>query len=176
MAQKLKPLQDIFPSRRPRILFVGTSPGEKSALTRHYYAGGSNVFWKLLRQSGLTKKLLTPKQDKQLTYYGYGLTDIIKVPTKNQSYLKEKYLLKDVLKLQRRLRLHKPKIAAFIGKKAFRIYIQDGTEKLEYGFQFSYNKHTRIFLLPSTSGQSYRDTKYNEKLKWFKDLKKNCDL
>lgn len=173
MARKLKPLQDIFPSRRPRILFIGTSPGEKSSLARHYYAGDSNVFWKLLYQSELTKKLLTPKQDKQLPYYGYGLTDIIKEPTRNQSHLKEKYLLKDVLKLQRRFRLHKPKIAAFIGKKSFRIYIQDGKEKLEYGFQFSYNKYTRIFLLPSTSGQSYNDTKLHEKLKWFKDLRKN---
>jgi len=46
-------------------------------------------------QSELTKKLLTPKQDKQLPYYGYGLTNIIKEPTRNQSHLKEKYLLED---------------------------------------------------------------------------------
>ncbi len=172
MVQKLKPLPDIFPYKTLRILFIGTSPGKKSALTRHYYAGNSNIFWKLLYESGLTKRLLKSTQDKQLTHYGYGLTDVIKKPTLNQSQIKEKYTFSYVLKLHRRLSLHQPKIAAFVGKKGFRIFMQDNKSELEYGFQYRYNYDTRIFLLPSTSGQSYNDTSYSEKLDWFRSLRK----
>jgi len=172
VANKLKSLPDIIPSRNCRILFIGTNPGLKSVTVGHYFPGGSNVFWKLLYKSGLTKRLLKPEQDKQLAYYGYGLTDIVKIPTKSQSDIREKYTFYHALKLHRRLNMHRPKIAAFIGKKGFQIFIQDKKAKLHYGFQFRYNRHTRIFLLPSTSGQSYRDTRLDEKLKWFLDLKR----
>lgn len=172
MASKLKPLPDILPLDNCRILFIGTSPGEKSAISQHYYAGNSNVFWKLLYESGLTKKLLRSSQDRQLVHYGYGLTDVVKKPTLNQSKLKEKYTFYHVLKLHRRLIHHKPRIAAFVGKKGFRIFIQDNKSTLEYGFQYKFNRYTRIFLLPSTSGQSYNDTSYPEKLDWYKSLKR----
>jgi len=172
MAQKLKPLPDIFPMKNLRILFIGTSPGIKSATTGHYYAGDSNVFWKLLYQSGLTKKMLRPTQDKQIIHYGYGLTDIVKPPTINQSSIKERYTFHHALKLHRRLNMHNPKIAAFVGKKGFRIFMQKSNLKLEYGFQYRYNQDIRIFLLPSTSGQSYNDTSPSEKLAWFRELRK----
>ncbi len=169
---KLRSLPDIFPISRPRILFIGTSPGKRSAIDGHYYAGFSNIFWKLLFESGLTKKLLKPSQFRQLIYYGYGLTDVVKIPTIDQGKINEKYALKHILKLNRRLRTHKPKIAAFVSKKAYRVFTQDKDE-LNYGIQYQFNKYTTLFLLPSTSGQSYNDTKYSEKLKWFKELKKH---
>ncbi len=171
MTKKLKPLKDIFPYKTLRIWVIGTSPGEKSALSGHYYAGNSNVFWKLLYESGLTKRLFKSTQDSQLAHYGYGLTDVIKDPIINQSKIKEKYTLKHVLKLHRRLTSHKPKIAAFVGKKSFRIFMQNNQLDLEYGFQYRYNTDTRIFLLPSTSGQSYNDTSYQEKLDWYRWLR-----
>jgi len=168
---KLKPLPDIFPRNKPRILFIGTSPGKRSSLSRHYYAGNSNIFWKLIFEAGLTKKLLKSSQDRQLTHYGFGLTDVIKEPTLDQAKIKDERTLKDILKLHKRLLSHKPKIAAFVGKKGYRIFSRN-KGKLEYGFQYRFNEDTIIFLLPSTSGQSYGDTNYTAKLKWFKELTK----
>jgi len=170
MVQKLKPLPDIL-KKNLKILFIGTSPGIRSSTIGHYFAGRSNVFWKLLYQSGVTPVLLKTEQDRKMIRYGYGLTDIIKKPTRSVSDIKHKYTINSSKRLNRILNQHTPKIAAFVGKTGFRIYTQDNYAKLEYGFQYKYRK-TKIFLLPSTSGQSYADTKFHEKLEWYEELKR----
>lgn len=173
MVEKLKPLPDIV-KKNLRILFVGTSPGVRSSQIGHYFAGKSNVFWRLLHESGLTKERLTTEKDKKLLRYGYGLTDVVKTPTRNVSEIKQHYTIKSTRRLNRTMNMFKPKIAAFVGKTGFRIYSHDNYSKLEYGFQYKY-KDVRIYLVPSSSGQSYRDTKYDEKLELYKTLKRYRD-
>jgi len=168
MVPKLKPLPDIV-KKNLKILFVGTSPGVRSSKLGHYFAGKSNVFWRLLYESRLTKTRLTTQQDHKLLHYGYGLTDVVKKPTRSVSEIKQYYTIKSTRRLNRMMNLFNPKIVAFVGKTGFRIYSQDNYSKLDYGFQYKY-KEIRIFLVPSTSGQSYADTKYYEKLNWYKGL------
>ena len=168
MTPNLKPLPDIV-KKNLKILFVGTSPGVRSSKIGHYFAGKSNVFWRLLYESGLTKARLTTEQDRSLLYYGYGLTDVVKKPTRSVSDIKQHYTINSTRRLNRTMNLFQPKIVAFVGKTGFRIYSQDNYSKLDYGFQYKYNE-IRIFLLPSTSGQSYADTKYNEKLECYQGL------
>ncbi len=137
----------------------------------HYFAGITNVFWKLLYESGLTNVRLTTKNDRKVLKFGYGLTDVVKTPTRTVVDIKEKYTIKSTRRINRTLILFKPKIAAFVGKTGFRIYSQNQFSKLEYGFQYKYHD-VRVFLVPSTSGQSYADTKYDEKLDWYRALRK----
>ena len=165
----LIPLRDIIKINL-KILFVGTSPGRLSAKSGHYFAGPSNVFWKLLHQSGLTPKKLAPVDDWNILDYKLGLTDIVKKPTTTQTELKANCSMKNTLRLNRAINSFKPKIVAFVGKASFRIYSQNQT-KLEYGLQYNY-KNIRMYLLPSSSGQSYADTTYDEKLEWYKTLRK----
>jgi len=99
-----------------------------------------------------------------------GLTDIVKKPTKTPAELKENCSMKNTSRLNRTINLFNPKVVAFVGKKSFRIYSQNEA-KLDYGFQYNFND-VRIYLLPSTSGQSYADTKYDEKLDWFRELRR----
>lgn len=167
---ELKPLSDIV-KKNLKILFVGTSPGVRSSQIGHYFAGRSNVFWRLLYESGLTKKLLKTENDWDMLDYNYGLTDVVKTPTRSVSDIKQHYTIKSTRRLNRTLNLFSPRIAAFVGKMGFRIYSQNNYTKLEYGFQYKYND-VRVFLLPSTSGQSYADTKYDEKLELYKELKR----
>ncbi len=56
-----------------KVLFVGTNPGAKSARIGHYFAGASNMFWKLLFESKLTHERLTTELDYKVIDYGYGL-------------------------------------------------------------------------------------------------------
>jgi len=168
--QKLKPLPDIL-KKNLKILFVGTSPGVRSSKMGHYFAGGSNVFWKLLFESGLTNVRLTTKDDLRMLKFNYGLTDVVKTPTRTVADIKEKYTIKSTRRINRALNLFKPKIVAFVGKTGFRIYSQNQFSKLDYGFQYKYHD-VRVFLVPSTSGQSYADTKYDEKLDWYRELRK----
>ena len=168
--EKLKPLPDIL-KKKLKILFVGTSPGVRSSQIGHYFAGHSNVFWKLMYESNLTNILLKTEDDKKMLKFGYGLTDVVKVPTRTVSDIKQRYTIKSTRRLNRTLNLFKPKIVAFVGKFGFRIYSQNQYANLEYGFQYKYGD-VRIYLVPSTSGQSYADTKYDEKLDWYRSLRK----
>jgi len=165
----LRPLRDLVKSNL-KILFVGTSPGELSSKSGHYFAGPSNVFWKILYESRLTPKKLTSEEDVNILKYKMGLTDIIKKPTTTPKEIKDNCSMKNTLRLNRTINLFNPKIVAFVGKNSFRIYSQNQA-KLEYGFQYNYND-VRMYLLPSTSGQSYADTKYDEKLDWFRELRR----
>jgi len=170
LVEKLKPLPDLL-KKKLKILFVGTSPGEKSARIGHYFAGHSNVFWKLMYESNLTNVLLKTVDDKKMLNFGYGLTDVVKKPTKTVSDIKQGYTINSTRRINRTLNLFKPKIVAFVGKMGFRIYSQNQYSKLEYGFQYKYHD-VRVYLVPSTSGQSYADTKYDEKLDWYRSLRK----
>src|SRR5260221_11000828 len=60
-----------------QILFVGISPGIRSAAIGHHFAGYSNRFWKLLHDSGLTPELLRAEDDARLCEWGFGITNLI---------------------------------------------------------------------------------------------------
>ena len=79
MTESLRPLPDII-KEGLQILFVGTSPGVRSSKIGHYFAGHSNVFWKLLYESKLTGRQLKTEEDNDMRDYCYGLTDIVKQP------------------------------------------------------------------------------------------------
>lgn len=170
MVESLRPLPDII-KKGLQILFVGTSPGVRSSTIGHYFAGHSNVFWRLLYESKLTDQLLKTEQDNNMLDYGYGLTDIVKRPTKSVTDIKKQYTIQSRRRLNRTLNMISPKILAFVGKMGYRIYSHEYDSPLEYGFQYNYND-VRIYLLPSTSGQSYADTSYKEKLDWYKGFRR----
>ena len=154
-----------------KILFVGISPGVRSSKIGHYYAGKSNVFWRLLYESGLTKARLTTEQDRTLLHYGYGLTDVVKTPTRTVSDIKQHYTIKSTRRLNRTINLFNPKIVAFVGKTGFRHYRNEFKNELQYGRQKFEIYESKVYLIPSSSGQSYRDTKYHEKLFWYEHLR-----
>ena len=104
MVEKLKPLPDIL-KKNLKILFVGTSPGVRSSKMGHYYAGQSNVFWRLMYESGLTKVRLSTENDHNMLKFGYGLTDVVKTPTRTVADIKEKYTIKSNKRGNRTLNL-----------------------------------------------------------------------
>lgn len=156
-----------------KILFVGTNPAESSARVGHYFAGKTNVFWKLLYQSGLIDEKLATEDDYKILDYGYGLTDVMKRPTSMTTKLKKEDSIGSTERLTQIVEIYKPKIVAFVGKLGWRTYLNDPDKKLEYGIQMGKGKlNPTVFLLPSSSGASYADTKYDEKLKWYSELGK----
>jgi len=172
MPEKLRPLRDII-KKNLKILFVGARPGELSSKMGHYFPGNSNVFWKLLHQSGLTNEQLSSEQDCILIEYNYGLTDMVKKPKKGSTFS-----FTDTLNCTNRfsklLSDFTPKIVAFVGKRGFQIYNQRNDKKYDYGTQGKQNSIS-LYLVPSPSGQSYADTSYKEKLHWYSSLKHYSD-
>ena len=169
---RMKTLQDILESGITT-LFVGTNPGAKSARIGHYFAGASNMFWKLLYESNLTEERLTTKFDYKVLDYGYGLTDVVKRPTRSTTELRRKDAIGSKKRLDRIIEKYEPDIVAFVGKAGYRYYLEGaGLFQLNYGLQELEIAESQVFLLPSSSGQSFADTSYAEKLFWYKKLKR----
>ena len=166
----LKTLPDLV-NEDLKVLFVGTNPGVKSARIGHYFAGTSNMFWRLLYESSLTEEKLTTDLDYKILDYGYGLTDVVKRPTRSTTELRKVDGHGARKRLDEVIKEYEPKIVSFVGKTGYRYYLDDGLIPLEYGNQKIEICSSQIFLLPSTSGASFADTKYHEKLYWYKRLR-----
>jgi len=64
----------------PVAVFVGTSVSTTSAEEKHYYAHPSNRFSGLLDATRLPNRAgLCSSRDREITDYGVGLTDLVKV-------------------------------------------------------------------------------------------------
>lgn len=153
------------------VMFVGTNPGKRSASIGHYFAGKSNMFWKLLFESKLTSERLYTETDFKIQEYNYGLTDVVKRPTRSTSDLNKKDGNGAKDRLDKIIERYEPSVVAFVGKAGFRYYLDDNKILLKYGKQKRNGFDSEYFLLPSSSGQSYADTSYKEKLYWYSKLR-----
>ena len=98
------------------VLFVGTNPGAKSARIGHYFAGASNMFWRLMHEAGFTGERLTTEADRRMLDYGYGLTDVVKRPTRSTADLRGADGRGARRRLDAVIARHGPGTVAFVGK------------------------------------------------------------
>ncbi len=149
-----------------KVVFCGTAAGKKSAELKNYYAHPGNKFYRILHDTGLTPRLLTPSEFCILPQFGIGLTDL------NQSESGMDHQLShaafNISAFQQKMERYQPRIVAFTSKKAASKYFGVDTGKLQFGEQQQAIKNTRIFILPSTSGAA--QTSWDEKI-WY-DLAK----
>lgn len=135
-----------------RVVFCGTAPGTRSARDGAYYAHPGNYFWRTLFETGLTPRHLSPPEYRQALGFGIGLTDVAKHHFGSDAELPRGAFDADAL--QRKLARYKPRIVAFTSKNAARAGLTDGLRNLTYGEQDLVIAHTRVFVLPSPSGQA----------------------
>lgn len=154
-----------------KVIFVGYNPSEKSAKTQYHYAGRGNQFWRLLYESGLTKKLYEPKEDKQLLTIGYGLTNIVPRPSQSSSDLTTQEMQVGAEALRKKIAEYCPKIICFLGKEVYRRYAGLKTVvPVSYGLvnEEETVKGVREFVAPNPSARS--TVPYTEKLSVFQQL------
>ncbi|MBS0380898.1 MAG: mismatch-specific DNA-glycosylase [Proteobacteria bacterium] len=135
-----------------RVVFCGTAPGTRSARDGAYYAHPGNHFWRALFDVGLTPRLLAPREFRCVTEYGIGLTDVAKHHSGSDADLPHDAF--DAAALRRKLVRCRPRIIAFTSKNAARAGMGDSRWELEYGEQDTPLAHSRVFVLPSPSGQA----------------------
>lgn len=101
-------------SNQPICIFY--SPSQNSAQFGHHYANPTNHFWNCLHQSGLTSRLLDPRQDCTLPQeFSIGLTNLVSRATIEQSELSKAEQITGVSELMKKITQHRPRITCFVG-------------------------------------------------------------
>ena len=131
------------------LVFCGTAAGRRSAADRAYYAHPGNLFWRALFEAGLTPRRLAPAEFAQLPGYGIGLTDLAKYHVGNDDELPRDAF--DVAALLGKIATFQPQRLAFTSKHAARAVLGHA---VDYGLQTETLGSTRLFVLPSPSGQA----------------------
>lgn len=134
-----------------RVVFCGTAAGTRSAREGAYYAHPGNYFWRTLFEVGLTPRRLSPQEFPRVLDHGIGLTDLAKLHFGSDHELPRDAF--DAAALKRKLARYKPTIVAFTSKNAAFGY---SGRVLAYGEQSERIATSRVFVLPSPSGQARR--------------------
>ncbi len=141
------------------LVICGTAASSVSAQRGQYYAGPGNRFWTILWETGLTDRLLEPREYGSLLDYGIGLTDVVKDQEGRDSAIDFGgcgALLRKRLEalLRKRLEAYSPRYLCFNGKRAALEVL--GGKRIGYGLQASSFGPTRLFVAPSTSAAARR--------------------
>ncbi|HET7557007.1 MAG TPA: mismatch-specific DNA-glycosylase [Rhodanobacteraceae bacterium] len=147
-----RPSQHVLPdvlAPNLRVVFCGTAAGTRSAREGAYYAHPGNYFWRTLFEVGLTPRRLSPHEFPQVLQFGIGLTDLAKLHFGSDHELPRDAF--DAAALKRKLARNTPAIVAFTSKNAAfgcfgRVH--------PYGEQKEKIARSRVFVLPSPSGQA----------------------
>jgi TDG/mug DNA glycosylase family protein len=149
-----------------RIVFCGINPGFRSAAAGAHFANPRNDFWRLLRDAGLTPRLLAPEEQQTMLELGYGLTNTAYRTTRGSSDLRRGDFAGSAERLVRIARELEPQVIAFVGKAAYEGAFR---ERPALGLNERRLGDTRLFVLPSTSPANAA-VPYDERLRWFKEL------
>jgi double-stranded uracil-DNA glycosylase len=131
------------------LVFCGTAPSRRSARDAAYYAHPGNAFWPTLHAVGITPRRFAPGQFRQLLELGVGLTDLAKHHSGNDNQLPRDAFDTDAF--ASRIRHHAPTTVAFTSKNAARAWLH---HRVDYGWQDECIGTTRLYVLPSPSGQA----------------------
>lgn len=163
-----------------RVLFVGINPGVRSAQTGHHFAGYSNRFWKLLFESGLLPERITCEEDRRLTEFGYGITNLIARPTPGIDTLSPAEYVAGWTVLERKIKKFKPAVVALVGVTVWRAIVPllDVDDEIRAvlrksqcpGPQPVTVRGARIHVLPNPSGRN-ANFSYDEMLDAFRKLR-----
>jgi TDG/mug DNA glycosylase family protein len=137
-----------------RLVFCGTAPSRISKERRAYYANPGNRFWATLHEVGLTPRRFAPAEYPALLALGIGLTDLNKREWGNDDALTPAGF--DVPGFAAKMRRFGPLAVGFTSKTAGSIFLGRDTGDIAYGAQPERIGATRLFVLPSTSGQAVR--------------------
>ncbi|MHA6202821.1 mismatch-specific DNA-glycosylase [Dyella soli] len=131
------------------LVFCGTAAGRRSASEGAYYAHPGNLFWRALHAVQLTPRQFAPAEFPLLPALGIGLTDLAKHHVGNDDELPRDAF--DVAALRTRIGRYAPRLLAFTSKAAARAVLG---QACGYGLQSGHIGSTRLFVLPSPSGQA----------------------
>ncbi len=145
------------------VVFVGINPSSYSVARGHYFARRTSRFWPAFSRSRLSAPVraalgrdqLQPEDDVLLPAYGFGFTDLVKVPSSNASSVAPADYQEWAPRLLARLEPVRPRVVCFHGAMAYRPFARFvlGLEAraVVHGPQSAKLAGARIYLAPNPS-------------------------
>jgi double-stranded uracil-DNA glycosylase len=165
-----------------RVLFVGINPGVRSAVTGHHFAGFSNRFWKLLRESRLVPEPITYEDDRRLVEWRLGITNLIARPSPGINDLRPAEYVEGWKILSKKIRRYRPVVVALVGVTLYRAILpllpdvpagERRAARLSPDHVVGLRPETihgaSLFVLPNPSGRN-ANFSYEEMLGAFREL------
>jgi TDG/mug DNA glycosylase family protein len=155
------------------VVFVGFNPSLPAWRTGHYYANPGNRFYRLLFESGLTPRLLSPVDDRTLPDFGIGATDLVAVPSARADLVPAGTFRAAAPALLTELAALRPRAVCCNGVGVFRHLF--GTVPARLGLQPARRiGASAVFVVPSTSGlangrAAERLAAFHELAAWLRD-------
>jgi TDG/mug DNA glycosylase family protein len=146
-----------------RVVFVGINPSSYSVARGHYFARKLNRFWPAFSRSRLSESVrralgrdvLGPEDDVRLPAFGFGFTDVVKVPSSNASSVTPAMYAEWAPRLRETLEIARPHVICFHGVMAYRPFAKHvlgvDPRQLTHGPQPATFAGARIFLAPNPS-------------------------
>jgi double-stranded uracil-DNA glycosylase len=133
-----------------KVLFCGINPGLYSAATGHHFARPGNRFWPSLYRAGITPRLLSPSEERELLTLGFGITNVVNRATAAADELTIRELTEGGRHLEEKVLLYKPELLAVLGLGAYRTAFH--RKHAAVGRQAERIGSTVIWVLPNPSG------------------------
>lgn len=144
------------------LVICGKAAGRRSAEVGRYFAARTNRFYRTLRDTGLTPRLLAPEEFPELLKLGIGLTDLAKRACGPDAALGDSDF--DVPAFRWKIVNNAPRVAALLGKVAGELVL--GRQSVSWGLQLDSIGRTRLFVVPDTSGSNRRWDQDNHIRHW----------
>lgn len=140
-------------------LFVGINPGFASARAGHHFANPANPFWRLLHESALVDRRLTPADERALLEQGLGITNLVAQETAGVADLTRDDLDRGRAALVRKIRRYRPRAVIFVGLTAYAAFerrkrARDARRRVACGEQPDTFAGARVFVVPNPSGRN----------------------
>jgi TDG/mug DNA glycosylase family protein len=155
-------------------LFVGINPGIASALAGHHFATPTNPFWRLLHAAGFTDAVLRPDEGDRLLPLGLGITNVCPRPTRSAAELAAGELREGAAALRDKVARLRPALVALVGVSLYGVVVPGGREPGP-GAKRATLAGARLFVLPNPSGLNAAYPGFEEKLVWFRRLRRALD-
>src|SRR5256886_2446246 len=144
-----KTVRDVI-APKLRVLFCGINPGLYTAAVGHHFARPGNRFWPALHQSGFTRTLMSPFDERELLRIGVGITNVVPPATASATELTKDDFIRGGRQLQAKIRRYRPRIIAILGVGAYRQAFDK--PKATIGEQDELIHDARVWVLPNPSG------------------------
>ena len=144
-----KPLPDVIAPDLD-VLFCGINPSLMSAERGHHFARPGNRFWPAISLAGLTPRLFTPDEDRELPRYGLGITNVVARPTRAAAELTPEELREGAAALAELVAQYRPTVLAVLGVTAWRTAF--GRPKAVMGLQPERVGGAATWVAPNPSG------------------------